>query len=124
MESPDLNPALPPDDRFDALLRSVAPAPLEDGGFTRRVMASLPRPRRSRAEWGRGAAVALGAAAGIAGIVLSGGAGLAMGEASLSLSAAAEDGIAAFANPGLALGLAVTAACLAALAAFEQLAGD
>ncbi len=124
MESPDLNPNSSPDDRFDALLRRAAPAPLEDNGFTRRVMASLPEPRRSRGEWGRWGPVALGAAAGLAGIVLSGGSGFALGEASLSLSAAAEDGIAAFANPGFVLGLAVTAACLAALAAFDQLVED
>jgi hypothetical protein len=50
MESPDLNPSTPDDTTLDACLRGTAwLPPLPDDGFSRRVLARLPEPRRQTA---------------------------------------------------------------------------
>jgi hypothetical protein len=61
MESPDLTSRPSPDDPIDKLLHA-APAPVPDDGFTARVTASLPPPRRGAPF--RPLAAALGAFAG------------------------------------------------------------
>ena len=68
MESPDLNLRPPPDDPLEKLLRAASP-PVPDDGFTARVTAALPPPRR--AAHSRPLAAAIGAFAGI-GFALSG----------------------------------------------------
>lgn len=67
MEPNDLKSPTPPDDAlFDTWLRSHATLPpLPDDGFSRRVLAALPRPQKSRGA-PRQLVIALGAVAGLA----------------------------------------------------------
>lgn len=63
MESSDLTPPLPDDERLHAVFREVAP-PLPDDGFSVRVLAALPAPRSSRTPIWRTVAILIGAAVG------------------------------------------------------------
>lgn len=68
MEPAGMNSNEPGDAGLDALLRASAPGPLPDGGFTGRVLASLPPAQGDPAapRWRlQGALIAVGAAAGL-----------------------------------------------------------
>jgi hypothetical protein len=98
------------DARLEALLREH-PAPLADDGFSARVVAALPRRRRSRAPW----CVALGALAGMAAAVAQ----IARGEPIAQAAADLSQGLAALGDP-----LVLLAAIIAALAAAYALRSD
>lgn len=55
MEPTDLNPPELSDEKLTALLRAAGSGPLPDGGFSARVLAALPPPRRApllvRRDW-------------------------------------------------------------------------
>lgn len=62
MESPNLEPESSPEDLIETHLRSVAPPPIPDDGFTRQVLARIaPRSRR----WPSWILPGLGAALGL-----------------------------------------------------------
>jgi hypothetical protein len=75
MEPVNLKSFHPAADRIEALLRQPAAAPLADGGFTARVLAALPPPRREGMFGWREWLLAGGAT----GLLLAGGPGVAAG---------------------------------------------
>jgi hypothetical protein len=73
MESPDLKPTPPDDAAFDSLLRAQSGlAPLPDAGFSPRVVAALPRPRRHRRALSCLTGLAAGLAVAIVGVAAGG----------------------------------------------------
>lgn len=75
MESPDLKSTPPDDAAFEAWLRaSSTPPPLADDGFSRRVLTALPRSFQRRVQRSVGciAAVILGSALALAGVLRAG----------------------------------------------------
>jgi len=76
MESPDLKSPPPDDAALETWLRANSSLPpLPDGGFSRRVLATLPRPARrhqARRSWLCLAGVMLGGAIALAGVLGSG----------------------------------------------------
>jgi len=73
MESNELNSLPPPDDAFEKLLRANAVMPpLDDDGFSRRVIAALPPARRPAPQvWLAAAGLAAGLVTVLAGIALA-----------------------------------------------------
>jgi len=76
MESPNLKPTPPDDAALEAWLRANSSLPpLPDGGFSQRVLATLPRPshrREARHSWLCLVGVVLGGALALAGVLGSG----------------------------------------------------